>query len=120
MFYRDSLTRFCGMLFVSFYRSEVSTHKERVHLFLKFRFRVEFFDFRSCAHSLMCMDSVTRFSTSGFFHQSTPPRALTHRLRPFRIWFRIRRNNRHYSSFRDAMDTTEIVSAVSMTPLKPP
>jgi hypothetical protein len=32
-----------------------------------------------------------------FFHQSTPPRALTHRLKPFRIWLRIRRANRFES-----------------------
>jgi hypothetical protein len=50
-------------------------------------------------------DSVTRFSTSGFFHQSTPPRA--HMLKPFRIWLRIRRNNRHYSSFSGVNDTAE-------------
>jgi hypothetical protein len=31
---------------VSFDRSEVSTQKEQVHLLLKFRFRVKFFDFR--------------------------------------------------------------------------
>jgi hypothetical protein len=35
-----------------------------------------------------------------FFHQSTPPRALTHMLKPFRIWLRIRRENRHYSRKR--------------------
>jgi membrane-bound metal-dependent hydrolase YbcI (DUF457 family) len=61
-----------------------------------------------------------------FFHQSTPHRALTHSLKPFRIWLRIRRNNRHYSSFSGVNDTAETldliliaVSAVSMTPLKP-
>jgi hypothetical protein len=41
--------------------------------------------------------TVARFSTSGFFHQSTPPRALTHGLKPFRIWLRIRRDNRFES-----------------------
>jgi hypothetical protein len=35
-----------------------------------------------------------RFSTLGVFHQSTPPRALIHWLKPFRIWLRIRRDNR--------------------------
>jgi hypothetical protein len=40
------------------------------------------------------MDSVTRFSTLGFFHQTIPPRALIHGLKPFRIWLRIRRENR--------------------------
>jgi hypothetical protein len=34
------------MFFVSFDRAEVPTHKKRVHLLLKFRFYVEFFDFR--------------------------------------------------------------------------
>jgi hypothetical protein len=29
-----------------------------------------------------------------FYHQSTPHRTLLHRLKPFRIWIRIRRNNR--------------------------
>jgi hypothetical protein len=32
-----------------------------------------------------------------FFHQSTPPRALIHRLKLFRIWIRIRRDNRFES-----------------------
>jgi hypothetical protein len=54
-----------------------------------------------------------------FFHQSTPPRALTHRLKPFCIWLRIRQENRHYSSFLGVNDTVETISAVSMTPLKP-
>jgi hypothetical protein len=40
---------------VSFDRSDVSTHKERVHLLLKFRFRVEFFDF--CIWALWAPDS---------------------------------------------------------------
>jgi hypothetical protein len=35
------------MFFGSFERSEVPTHKERVQLLLKFRFREEFFDFVS-------------------------------------------------------------------------
>jgi hypothetical protein len=43
---RDSLTRFCGMFFVSFDRSDISAHEERVLLLLKVRFRIEFFDFR--------------------------------------------------------------------------
>jgi hypothetical protein len=34
-------------------------------------------------------DSVTRFLTLVFFHQSTHPRALIHGLKPFRIWLRI-------------------------------
>jgi hypothetical protein len=34
------------------------------------------------------------FRTSVFFHQSTPPRALIHRLKPFRILLLIRRENR--------------------------
>jgi hypothetical protein len=46
------------------------------------------------------------------FHQSTPPRALTHGLKPFRIWLRICRENRHNSSFSGVIDTAEIVSAV--------
>jgi hypothetical protein len=40
---------FVVYLLVSFDRSEVPTHKERVHLLLKYRFRVEIFDFRVSA-----------------------------------------------------------------------
>jgi hypothetical protein len=39
-------------------------------------------------------DSVRRFSTSDFFHQSTPSRSLIYGLTPFRIWLRIRQDNR--------------------------
>jgi hypothetical protein len=39
-------------------------------------------------------DSVTRFSNLGFFHQSTPPRALIQGLNTFRIWLRISWDNR--------------------------
>jgi hypothetical protein len=46
------------------------------------------------------------FSTSGFIHQSIPPRALTHGLKPFR------------NGFSGVIDTSETVSAVSLTPLK--
>jgi hypothetical protein len=38
-------------------------------------------------------DSVTRFLTLGFFHQSIPPKALIHGLKPFCIWLRFRREN---------------------------
>jgi hypothetical protein len=34
------------------------------------------------------------FRPSAFFHQSTPPRALIHGLKPFRIWLRNRREIR--------------------------
>jgi hypothetical protein len=61
-----------------------------------------------------------------FFHQSTPPRALTHRLQPFRIWLRIRRKKstlfefqrcqwQRWNHFRGVNDSAETVSAVSMT-----
>jgi hypothetical protein len=63
----------------------------------------------------MQRDSSTRFSTLGFFHQTIPHRALIHALKPFRIWLRIRRENRLYSNVND---TAEMVSAVSITPLK--
>jgi hypothetical protein len=33
-------------------------------------------------------DSVTRFSTSGCFHQTIPPGPLIHRLKPFCMWLR--------------------------------
>jgi hypothetical protein len=39
----------CFLWYVSFDRSEVCTHAERVRLLLKFRFRVEFFDFHVSA-----------------------------------------------------------------------
>jgi hypothetical protein len=39
-------------------------------------------------------DSVTRFSNLGFFHQTIPPRALIHGLKPFCIWLRFRPENR--------------------------
>jgi hypothetical protein len=55
-----------------------------------------------------------------YFHQTIPPGPLIHGLKPFRIWLRIRRDNQHYSSFSGVNDTAETVSAVSMTPLKPP
>jgi hypothetical protein len=41
MVLRDFVVRFL----VSFKRSEVPTHKERIRLLLKLRFCVEFFDF---------------------------------------------------------------------------
>jgi hypothetical protein len=34
------------------------------------------------------------FRPSVFFHQSIPPRAPIHGLKPFRIWLRTRRDNR--------------------------
>jgi hypothetical protein len=39
-------------------------------------------------------DPDARFSTSGVFHQSTPPRPLIHRLKPFSIRISIHRENR--------------------------
>jgi hypothetical protein len=39
-------------------------------------------------------DPVTRFSTSGFFYQTTPSGPLTHGFKPFCIWLRIRRDIR--------------------------
>jgi hypothetical protein len=60
-------------------------------------FKEPFFSDRKCTGCLnsgqWTVDSVTRFSTSGFFHQSTLPRALIHGLKAFRIWPRIRREN---------------------------
>jgi hypothetical protein len=48
------------------------------------------------------------FRPSGFFfHRSTSPGALIHGLRPFRIWPRIRRENRQYSNFSGVIDTAE-------------
>jgi hypothetical protein len=54
-----------------------------------------------------------RFSTLGFF--SSTPGALIHGLQPFRIWLRIRRENRLYSNFSGVIDTAETVSAVSLS-----
>jgi hypothetical protein len=57
--------------------------------------------------------TVTRdFRPSGFFHQSTLPRALIHGLKLFRIWLRIREDNRFWKSSKS-------VSVWSMPPLKP-
>jgi hypothetical protein len=63
-------------------------------------------------------NSCTRFSTLGFFHQSTPPVALIQGLKPFCIWLRIRQENRLYSNFSDVIYTAETLSMVSLTPLK--
>jgi hypothetical protein len=47
LLFKGIVSRDFGVCFlVSFDRSEVPTHQERFHLLLKFRFRVEFFDFR--------------------------------------------------------------------------
>jgi hypothetical protein len=76
---------------------------------------------------------LTRFSTLGFFHQSTPPRALIHGLKPFRIPLRIRRDywfenrrNRNLRSkwdcgirFHGLIETSGSDPAVSMKPLNP-
>jgi hypothetical protein len=37
--------------------------------------------------------AVSRDFLPSVFHQSTPPRVLIHGLKPFLIWFRIRRDN---------------------------
>jgi hypothetical protein len=47
------------------------------------------------------------FRLSIFFHQTIPPRALIPALKPFRIWLRIRRENRLYSNFSGVNDTAE-------------
>jgi hypothetical protein len=53
--------------------------------------------------------TLTRdFRPLGFFHQTTPPRPLIHRLKPFWIWLRIRGKKSKSPIF---------VTAVSMTPL---
>jgi hypothetical protein len=44
-----SLSYFKGIVSRDFERLLVSTHKARVYLLLKFRFRVKFFDFRVLA-----------------------------------------------------------------------
>jgi hypothetical protein len=51
-----------------------------------------------------------------FFSSNNPPRALIHGLKPFRIWLRIRRENRLYSNFSSVIDNAETISAVSLTP----
>jgi hypothetical protein len=45
------------------------------------------------------------FAPQFFFHKSNPPRSLISRFEPFRIWLRIRRNNRQYSNFSGVNDT---------------
>jgi hypothetical protein len=86
-------------------------------------------------NNLMCFVRITYvkgtllrdFRPSFFFHQTIPPGPLIYGLKPFRIWLRICRDNQYYSSFSGVIDTAETldlilisVSAVSMTPLKPP
>jgi hypothetical protein len=46
------------MFSVLFHRSEVATPMERVRLFLKFRFRVEFSDFCVLARECLLCDSI--------------------------------------------------------------
>jgi hypothetical protein len=48
------------------------------------------------------------FDHGFFFHQSTPPKALIHGLKPICIWPRIRRENRQYSIFSVVNDPVEI------------
>jgi hypothetical protein len=52
------------VFFVSFDRFEVPTHNERGRLLLKFRFRVEFFDFRISAYSELTLEYRLGFSPS--------------------------------------------------------
>jgi hypothetical protein len=47
-----------------------------------------------------------------FSSNNPPPRALTHGLKPFRIWLRIRRENRHHSSFSGVNDTAETLDLI--------
>jgi hypothetical protein len=47
-----------------------------------------------------------------FFHQTIPTRALIHGLKPFRIWLRIRRENRN-----NRLQSSD--SAVSIAPRDP-
>jgi hypothetical protein len=65
-------------------------------------------------------DPVTRFSPSGFFHQTTPFGPLTHRLKLFCIWLRIRGDIDYEIDFfvvSGVNDTAGHWSVVSMTPL---
>jgi hypothetical protein len=64
------------------------------------------------------------FRPSVFFHQTIPPRALIHGLKPFCIWLRFRQENRDNRlqssdpvvSMRPRNRTAGSVSAVSMRP----
>jgi hypothetical protein len=57
-----------------------------------------------------------RFSTFGIFQQSSPPRTLIHRLKLFRIWLRIRGDNRLESS---QIDNNQISAWSPLTPVLP-
>jgi hypothetical protein len=50
-------------------------------------------------------DSVTRFSTSGFFHESVSPKHVSIPLRPFRIFSKIR------GDIRGSRCTTGVIDA---------
>jgi hypothetical protein len=65
-------------------------------------------------------DSVTRFLTSGFFHQTIPPGPLINGLKYFCIWLRIREVIRQSRCTSGVIDTAGAASVVSMTPLVPP
>jgi hypothetical protein len=65
-------------------------------------------NFRGLRHPLR--DPDTKFSTSGFFHQTTPPRPLIHGLKPF---FKMASNSRSKSTMKSPI----FVTTVSMTPL---
>jgi hypothetical protein len=54
----------------------------------KTRFSPDYFTLKLKGHLREIFDP--RF----FFHKSTPPKALIHRLKPFRIWLRICQGNR--------------------------
>jgi hypothetical protein len=61
------------------------------------------------------MDSITRFSTLGFFLSVKP---LTNGLEPFQICLRICRDIGLSMNFRGIIDTVKIIYAASMTPQK--
>ena len=79
---------------VIYARSEVWYHKYRT-VASKRAMRIKRSTIRSSGrYDWVLRDSSTRFSTSGFFHESTPYGPLIHTLKYFRIWFWIRQDIR--------------------------
>jgi hypothetical protein len=73
-----------------------SSKRHLNHMKLSFLKSTEIF----CLQILQCLlkGTVARdFLPSFFLNQSTPPRTLIHRPKPFRIWLRISRDNRFES-----------------------
>jgi hypothetical protein len=72
------------------------------------------------ASVLLSLTSVTRFSTSGFFHQTILSGPLIHGLNPFRIRLRIREVIWQSRCLSGVNETAKAAWTVSMTLLRQP